>query len=1372
MKLQTKHNTIKFKLIQKLNTNNMKYFILIRNTFKKVESFPSNVKESYPKTRIFVFKDCKVLSDRTRKDTIAVMEENFIPEGVFDMFDSIKERIFKLDKTLDRVSSVTDMIHEVLPDIMSMVNRLKILVEQKNLAKMNIGLDLLTIFTTLQNLTINGKEFLPLLCNVLVLVVTLADLFRNLILLYTDEEIFYDVSADFEPESLGALEALIGVGVMETLVPKRYRFLFSSMPLYTKTKVLDEPNFVISIINWLFEIPLLLAETFHFPDIICRSIADAMAVMPFSDTSGLISRMSDLLLEHTEKYNILADDTYIEKVNRVSEELHKWEVKNQKYKSQHPKNVTDIIGRFKHLQKKVSHTTSLTRQEPVFLVFYGPKGTGKTTFMMRLIESLKKNNSVYVHSSPSVEKDFFDMYDMEDVMVIDDIGQKGVYQWANMINFVSTTQCPLDCAAVEKKDVKRMVSKVILATTNNINISLLRSDPIADIEALYRRIHLFDFSEVSFINGVYTGSISIKKRDPNGGTWNVIKELNMDRDTVALRDTASYMIENVKRNKDILKTLLAPDFDLPSLDCESIFNIKIEDHKPLIGILVTTSALLFFRSLYIWKLSTVPERKESKSSVKKKYYTAIRKRQDNLSDLRAEYNSDLFLNKSSDIPVLETFRKNICVLRLLDNDLNDAVVVSSCMLSMRIITTVRHIFYDPQIGKQYWIKVYDSPTHLIYDSINVEIIYISDVDDVVILKIPDHIPVFKKKIPLVKEAKNSNLYLLTPQSVQTLPELSSVNMRQSYKKYNYVNFVEETDTLYNFHGQGFCGSLMVNEEGVIFGHHVAGDSVEHVGVTKIWSMKTLHFLFESLRSDFVVLNTSSENLGANVVPLSFPNVKGTLVKKSDIVPSNIHGIYPVERIPANISVHGNKTTMVQAQKAFEETSFANNKALDWALNNLKNELPYYKLQTKSQIMRGRDGNNWIDTSGSAGYGFPGTKADYLDKVNLNIHPKLQDRVVKILNQIKNGNYDYEDFSEDKLKIELRNTEKANNPRVFTAAAIPLYYLDKMLFGNLVEIIHNDESHNGGSYKYNLGVMVGINPFSSDWADMYNFLTELGPNGFDGDVGKWDKKMLPQFQRGLNRILVEKIVLEDYDLEFGNYIIRKDDVRKVAIQLLETLPSSMRIIGNKTFITTHSLPSGRFLTPDYNSLINKLYNMYIYYKLFLEKHGKEPSYYNYKQDIRFVAYGDDSIIGCKQNVLEWFNAFSYKRIMEEMGLEYTPANKGEWDKPFVGIFDTQFLKRTFRFHPILGKLVSPLEIKSMQSTMNFISDDFRNDELTRIKLYNYQREAFLHPDYEARMQHVKKFIKEIPHLENFSFLDQDVLIDLYRRGEYGDDSIFS
>ena len=74
---------------------------------------------------------------------------------------------------------------------------------------------------------------------------------------------------------------------------------------------------------------------------------------------------------------------------------------------------------------------------------------------------------------------------------------------------------------------------------------------------------------------------------------------------------------------------------------------------------------------------------------------------------------------------------------------------------------------------------------------------------------------------------------------------------------------------------------------------------------------------------------------------------------------------------------------------------------------------------------------------------------------------------------------------------------------------------------------------------------------------------------------------------------------------------------------------------------------------------------------------------------------------------------------------------------------------------------------MKSTLNYISDSLRDEELTREKCLNFQREMFLHEpqDYDKEMGHLQNYLTDYDIFPDF--LTKKELLELYHDPEeYG------
>jgi hypothetical protein len=499
----------------------------------------------------------------------------------------------------------------------------------------------------------------------------------------------------------------------------------------------------------------------------------------------------------------------------------------------------------------------------------------------------------------------------------------------------------------------------------------------------------------------------------------------------------------------------------------------------------------------------------------------------------------------------------------------------------------------------------------------------------------------------------------------------------------------------------------------------------------------------------IVLPVSEKKFG-NAGAVLDMNVNIMNMKNSTIVDSLVSGVFPKERIPANLTPFGGKSTKMMALPAMEDTPPVDMQSLIWAGKAMDaiicaGEGTFSKVSLRDAI-NGFNTMHKIDLTTSPGYGFPGKKADYFlvdESGDLVCTSTLEARVEQLRDNIIHDNYDFSSYHKDCLKDELRDKAKVDKPRLFSAAPLDLFVLERQYFSDFMNQLHEDKNVNG--------IQVGINPLSSEWKTLLEYVTQFGDNVFDGDVSKWDKNMNPAFQRELNAIIVSKFKGASHD-------------RDVVAQLLELMVSCPHVNTDTAYITTHSFPSGRGLTADYNSLMNKFYNVYCFCRVYKEKFNHVPNLSTYLNNVAFVSYGDDSLTGVSDSVKDYFNAKSVQKIFRELGMDFTPADKGEWTYVYRSIYECTFLKRSFRIHHKLG-IVAPLCPISMTSTLNYVKDEYRNDELTRVKVQNFQREAYLHIDYQKYMQIVKEFLAKTSLV--VPLLSESYLIGLYNDGEYAD-----
>lgn len=164
-------------------------------------------------------------------------------------------------------------------------------------------------------------------------------------------------------------------------------------------------------------------------------------------------------------------------------------------RSANSRSLVSMWVELKNIIKSIEGYSSASRTTPAFVVLEGPPGCGKSTCLGQITDYLSRvhtpQRSIYSHvwKTNMEGKDWYDDYSGQTTMVLDDVGQGGMGQWAKTMNFISNVKLPLDCAEADKKNTKFFVSSSVICTTNNItgNLVVTPSDGIADLNALRRR---------------------------------------------------------------------------------------------------------------------------------------------------------------------------------------------------------------------------------------------------------------------------------------------------------------------------------------------------------------------------------------------------------------------------------------------------------------------------------------------------------------------------------------------------------------------------------------------------------------------------------------------------------------------------------------------------------------------------------------------------------------------------------------------------------------------------------------------------------------------------------------------------------------------
>jgi len=1231
-------------------------------------------------------------------------------------------------------------------------------------------------------------------------------------------------------QSFSYTEIFTNVCLM-SILPDYVKKFFRDLSIFSNVKLFDSSYFMYDVCNFIIDVPRVILSLF-FTDMTWYKdpFEQLEYYLPIAGKGKMLKRVQSLVQSYSLKPECVYSESFLSTYDEVSIPFYEYLDGLFAFRGMLPPFLRELKMKFDIIRKKVINSRSNTRAEPVFCVFLGPPGCGKSYTLSKLLTRLKNTNSIYTHSSPG-ERDFYDHYNDETIFAADDVGQKGISQWSGFIEMVSTVKYPLNCAEAFNKGTRFFNSSLIMVTTNSINFSLTQDCGISDLEALHRRMDLFDFSNCTILRNpcepiTYSGYIIYKRYNLQAHRFDDIANIPLNSDyCTAIKDILydriafkkqvySNMIsenENVFYEaipQDGFVSWIFEDFPAMAREYADFFSSNFatlcflaagqslnNNFMPqpsfafsglqtvltvanvcvlgwfMIGIVSRISKMIasgvgsVFESLSSFIFPTTATK--LKDDVKHiPAYTS-----EKLKPFKNNKVVDIFpqsldrvYNLRSPVPPptnLTKFVNNTRGIKFHYINIMDQQVVNSVVgvFSGRFFSTVYHAVREKP-GSDVVASVFDKTKTTFHDKVFVTRVYSNEKDDITIWSLPLRLPQYAQSLNRPVFHPAASKYLTTPAAILPMDgNLHLSDISTHYVKLDYANVMEPGTYLYStYEVDSLCGSWLINSDGFPYGHHVAqaiSNSGETAGIIKIFTQSTIDAIdkFMYQRSEFFVkpsdVQTQDNAVALDVNNVSMPSTKSTLT------PSLVAGVFENGRSPANFSNKPLVKMKEIADGAFKETIMPSMRSFDFIRHEIDSLLSGWepRVVDDCEVINGTEFTGKIDKDTSVGFGLPGSKEDYIDYQNNCFYSHFNDLMVKFEKDVLNDVYP-EFYFADQLKDELRDNDKVDKPRVFRMSPLVHTVLGRRYLLSLMDYFANIE------VRFRSGIMVGINPFSKQWSRLCSTITRFGDNVFDGDYSKFDKNMLPTFQMIINQSILKrfKIKYSDTSNEF-----------KMCDFLLNSIMCNPCVSGDRTFVTTHSLPSGAFITSIYNSLVNKAYIAYSYYESYFESFSKYPTLMDFHNNVTSCVYGDDVLIGVSNAYKEHFNGPVMQKWMQRVGLDFTPGSKGEWTYKTRSIYDCTFLKRGFSFHYVISDIVAPLQLNSMCSTLNWVRDATRNDELSLIKLQNFQREAYLYDrgyastTYSDLMSRLLKFLEKIKY--EFLPLSDDYLLSLYQEDKF-------
>lgn len=1153
--------------------------------------------------------------------------------------------------------------------------------------------------------------------------------------------------------------------VASAYIPDTIMSVIKRMGLFTNTKICDETGILQDIVELIFSILEWMQEKVGgvLPECVRKRL---QGITLWMSKRSLMMESKNVLKKYGSNPSIITNPFFCDEVKRVAEMWKKdsasldWVIRSPFIKS--------IKDQVEGLLKAIIAQENITRQEPLMFVFEGPPGVMKSVVMNAVVEATRER--AYSHTIKGLNdgKDFYDTYNNEDIFFMDDVGQQGISQWRNFINFVSCVNYKLDCADKDKKDTKFFTSSKIFVTTNSFQHlnGLTKSDGISDVTALWRRGYVFDFSRITRQEGTITGQVQFRYFNTTRNEFlnefpSDLLGLDGEKPSIEPRfnvlkghariDLIAWILTIVKLFEEQRKTHFS-DSRLSQEEMDAIANIvkdwsglkaqgnDLDDSwlasiKDVIGTFVswlTLEETALNVVWWVWLLATIGYYVCGGLVSLKNYF-----KKPELETLRAQYEEVIhpIMTELVSAPTnVQAIAKATYQCSFRSETVEHG---STCVVSGHFIIVPYHCV--PKDVNH--ISIIDKVTQgVLLDNMPFTVEYENFYDDVMVLKLPRNIPSYFKNIShlwnICKWSKTR--WLVTPVGVVKLD--STVGIRPSgfnYKdKYGTVRVVDN-GFRYSFGTAGLCGSPLVDQVCGIIGMHVAGDPG---GAARIFSLDTLNIIRNLLSNDSNVLNSTVTEVLENGVVLDLERTV-FVNTKSSIKPTPLKQMLETDRSPANLKKYGRDTLRVVASKSFVKTGSLSPEELLFAEKVLDVLIPEFSAISDKEVVLGNEYLAKVNPDSSNGYNCTANKTDYIDYENGAFTPLLQAEIDKIYSQVKNNEFVVDDWLwTECLKDEVRNDEKNGVPRSFRIGRLPIQIIAKKLTGDLVAKVMKNKWFNG--------IMIGCNPFT-DWQAMYSELAHCF-GVFDGDVGKYDGGMLPQFQHLVAKMLVKKFIgsIEDRD---------------VLGAISNNTVCALVVILSQIFCTTHSMPSGSFWTALFNSFINRMYTSVWYHRECLLS-GKEPSIHEFFDLIVDFVYGDDKLVGIRKNTSMRLTAVSMCEFFRSIGLDFTDANKQPITYDYIGLHEMSFLKRTFVYHPKIGRIMCPLSKRTLMNSLAWYDSKKDLSVVMKDKFSAFQRELFLHTDepYNELVLDMRNMLDLFGF--DYTILPEEYLISLFKDEE--------
>lgn len=286
---------------------------------------------------------------------------------------------------------------------------------------------------------------------------------------------------------------------------------------------------------------------------------------------------------------------------------------------------------------------------------------------------------------------------------------------------------------------------------------------------------------------------------------------------------------------------------------------------------------------------------------------------------------------------------------------------------------------------------------------------------------------------------------------------------------------------------------------------------------------------------------------------------------------------------------------------------------------------------------------------------PSNKKKLWNKHTREISSELVDSMNELHSNIVNDEVEVRSYSEACLKDELRDTPRvlAGKTRMFFVSSLTIAIMCCMYFKPIFDKMKKS--------MWDSSCKVGINPLGYEWKDLWAWLNEYDGKLIGSDCAGWDYSIW-YFWTYLYGLWACHCYKVSPDSKLG----------KILMKLARTVVGCIFCRGGFAYLLERGVSSGHYCTSNFNTFVNYCVHKTIF-------NLKRPwTDMQFKDFVRFVAYGDDNLAKLKEEILEWYNMLVLAKAFATMfGMNYTTPGKDAVTKPWLTTEEITFLCRKFR-----------------------------------------------------------------------------------------------